>query len=527
MRRYRSILTILGLAAMMAQAPVPAAAQDLPAVGLIFDSSNSMWRQVDGEAKVSILRSSLATGFSNWSGKMEMSVMTYGQQQDESCASVDSLLPLQTLSAEKFTQAVRQTHPGKGATPLALAIETAADAIKAARHPASVVLITDGLDTCRADPCATAAALKKKAPGLSIHVIAFDAKSRDQLAGLSCMAKETGGVFFAVTNGPELDGAVEKVMAAAATPPDMAQVAENDPPSPEPEKGATDKQQADGPEETAGTAANAAQAVEQQLDTSKPVETGTLRLSATLTPETPPLDAGLVWRIFSARPDENGTFRVLERSEESSPVFQLASGDYVVHVAYGRAATAKDISLGAGETTETINLNAGALRLSAVRADGEQIPANLVTYAVYSSEQDQFGERKLILSAAEPGKVIRVNAGTYHIISQYGDANAVVRADIKVEAGKLSDAVVSHQAARVTLKLVNEAGGEALADTSWSVLTPDGDVVTESVGAFPTHILAAGSYTIIASHDGKAYSRQFDVETGRDHEVEIVTGEQE
>ena len=145
--------------------------------------------------------------------------------------------------------------------------------------------------------------------------------------------------------------------------------------------------------------------------------------------------------------------------------------------------------------------------------------------ALASGNLSLFGERKLILPAAEPGRAIRVNAGTYFIVSQYGDANAVVRAEVKVEAGKLSDAVVVHHAARVTLKLVNETGGEAMADTSWSVLTPEGDVVTESVGAFPTHILAEGTYTVIANHGGAAYSRQIEIKAGGDGEFEIMTGE--
>ena len=55
--------------------------------------------------------------------------------------------------------------------------------------------------------------------------------------------------------------------------------------------------------------------------------------------------------------------------------------------------------------------------------------------------------------------------GTYYIVSNYGDANSVVRSDIHVQAGKLTDIVVTHRAAVITLKLVNETRGEALANT--------------------------------------------------------------
>ena len=96
----------------------------------------------------------------------------------------------------------------------------------------------------------------------------------------------------------------------------------------------------------------------------------------------------------------------------------------------------------------------------------------------------------------------------------YGDANAVVRADIRVDAGKLTEATMYQKAARLTLKLVEEHGGEALANTAWSVLTSDGDSVVESVGAFPSVVLAAGEYRAIAKHDGQVYESNFKVEAG-------------
>ena len=85
----------------------------------------------------------------------------------------------------------------------------------------------------------------------------------------------------------------------------------------------------------------------------------------------------------------------------------------------------------------------------------------------------------------KPDVVIRLNAGIYRIVSTYGDANAQVEADVTVEAGKLSEATVSHSAARVTFKLVAREGGEALPDTQWTVQTADGEVVKRSVGALP------------------------------------------
>ena len=80
--------------------------------------------------------------------------------------------------------------------------------------------------------------------------------------------------------------------------------------------------------------------------------------------------------------------------------------------------------------------------------------------------------------------------------------------------GKLTEAAMYQKAARLTLKLVSEHGGEALANTAWSVVTSAGETVAGSVGAFPSVVLAAGEYTAIAKHDGKIYERTFAVEPG-------------
>ena len=108
------------------------------------------------------------------------------------------------------------------------------------------------------------------------------------------------------------------------------------------------------------------------------------------------------------------------------------------------------------------------------------------------------------------------------MVSTYGDSNAIMRADLKVEAGKVTEATINHRAATVTLKLVASAGGEAFAGTAFSVLTPGGDVIREAIGAFPSVTLAEGDYVLIARHEGQVYTREFKVESGNNRDVEIM-----
>ena len=151
-----------------------------------------------------------------------------------------------------------------------------------------------------------------------------------------------------------------------------------------------------------------------------------------------------------------------------------------------------------------------------------RIPSGQITFDVYPGSQFDVGDRKPIAEGVMTGDVVIVPEGAYNIVSNYGDSNAQVRSDLRVQVGKLTDAVINHHAAVMVLKLVNERGGEALANTEWSVLTPGGDVVKESIGAFPKVILAEGEYRAIARNEGRTYERAFKVTTGIDGEIEVM-----
>jgi hypothetical protein len=171
---------------------------------------------------------------------------------------------------------------------------------------------------------------------------------------------------------------------------------------------------------------------------------------------------------------------------------------------------------------EVFDLPAGGLRLEGKVGD-TRIPAGQISFDVFRGSQFEPGDRRPIAEHVMTGGVVIVPEGTYHIVSNYGDANSVVRSDIRVQAGKLTDITVNHRAAAITLKLVADKGGEALANTAWSVLTPGGDVIKESIGAFPRVILAEGEYRAIARNEGKVFEREFKVVAGVDGDVEVLS----
>lgn len=249
---------------------------------------------------------------------------------------------------------------------------------------------------------------------------------------------------------------------------------------------------------------------------------GQVNLVALLTVDGQRIDQGLVWRVYASTRSPRAHAKLLMTRREPSPTVELEPGEYIVNAAFGRADITRKIVVTPGSiSSEKFVLNAGGLKVK-VLVDGAEPPLNTVAYDILSSERDQSDNRVRVLADAKPNVINRLNAGIYRIVSRYGDGNAKVEADVTVEAGKLTEATVSHSAARVTFKLVTRLGGEALPDTQWSVQTQDGQLVIRSVGALPTHILAPGAYSVTAKSHSGVYKRDFTLADGDVAQVEVL-----
>jgi hypothetical protein len=246
---------------------------------------------------------------------------------------------------------------------------------------------------------------------------------------------------------------------------------------------------------------------------------GALAVSARFGRDLPAVNGGLHWRVY--RTEQNGVPRLVKEDKAPAPTFVLPHGAYIVSVGFGLASMTKAVQVRADAMKEVFEIPAGGLRIEG-RVGDARIPQGQISFDLYKGSQFEPGDKRPIANAIMTGDIMLVPEGTYHVVSNYGDANATVRSDIRVEVGKLTDATINHRAAIITLKLVNERGGEARANTQWSVLTPGGDVIKESIGAFPRVILAEGDYRAIARNDNKTYEGEFRVVPGVDREVEVL-----
>lgn len=245
-----------------------------------------------------------------------------------------------------------------------------------------------------------------------------------------------------------------------------------------------------------------------------------LKLDARMGNQKTKIENGIIWRIFGEKVSTDGKLPLLATYSGGTAAFDLPAGYYLVHAAFGYASLTKRVKVLPPKTDSTFDLSAGGLRLNAAFREGDIIPASDVSFEVAQLEDDNL---KTIVTDVKADELVRLSEGLYHVISRYGDINSVVSADVRVKAGELTELTLYQRGAEITLKLVSKRGGEALANTSWTVLTPGGDpVVSTIVSAFPNLVLAAGEYVAFALHEGENHSVSFTIESGVHRDVELV-----
>ncbi len=180
---------------------------------LVLDASGSMWGQIEGEAKITIAKRVLGDLLKDLPAERRLGLIAYGHNRTGDCADIEELAAV-GADRSAIASAVDGLNP-KGKTPMADSIKLAAGKLKYTEEKATVILVSDGIETCEPDPCGVAAALEQAGVDLTVHVVGFDVTEENQQAQLRCIAENTGGTFVSATNAGELGAALEETVAAA------------------------------------------------------------------------------------------------------------------------------------------------------------------------------------------------------------------------------------------------------------------------------------------------------------------------
>ena len=210
----RALLTSFFLSLLLAL-PVSAQTRETASTILVLDASGSMWGQIDGVNKIVIARQVISDLLPQLPADMALGLTMYGHNRRGDCSDIETVVPPGLNNRDQIAQIVNNVNP-RGRTPLSAAVIQAAQQLRHTENPATVILVSDGRETCEMDPCAVGRTLEETGIDFTAHVIGFDVAEPADIAQLQCLADNTGGQFFSASNAAELSEALTQVTVAPA-----------------------------------------------------------------------------------------------------------------------------------------------------------------------------------------------------------------------------------------------------------------------------------------------------------------------
>ena len=196
--------------------PVAAQQADRASI-LIYDASGSMWGQLDGgTTKVEVARKVIGDFFVKRDNTVPLGVIAYGHNRRGDCSDIETIANVDVNNPSTLSDRLNRLKP-RGMTPITDSLSLAASMIPPTAESADIILVTDGLETCKADPCALAAKLAKEGVAIRAHVVGFGLTSQEA-AAMSCVADATGGLLLTPQSGQELADALDQIAAVEPAP---------------------------------------------------------------------------------------------------------------------------------------------------------------------------------------------------------------------------------------------------------------------------------------------------------------------
>ena len=210
-----------GLLPRTARAQTPAtlaiSAQGSSDLLIVLDASGSMWGQIQGENKIVIARRVLAGLVDEIEEGRNVGLIAYGHRSEGDCTDIETVSPLAPLNRAELKKTIDALNP-KGKTPITDSLRQAVDIVRGTGNRSTVILVSDGLETCGGDPCALVAEARGAGVDFILHVVGFDVAKED-VSSLECAAQAGGGLFLTAENASELSGAMEAAVALPAEAP--------------------------------------------------------------------------------------------------------------------------------------------------------------------------------------------------------------------------------------------------------------------------------------------------------------------
>lgn len=160
---FRLLMAFFAIAAVMMLAGVAGATKTQEGnMMFILDASGSMWGQVEGKAKIAIAKEVLVELIEDLPDGLNVGLVAYGHRRKGDCNDVEELVPLGALDKQNLIKKIKALSP-RGKTPITLSAKITAEKLKTLEDETTIILVSDGKETCKGDPCALVKELRESA----------------------------------------------------------------------------------------------------------------------------------------------------------------------------------------------------------------------------------------------------------------------------------------------------------------------------------------------------------------------------
>ena len=209
MRSFISLLSTVVIFLSLFASTGAEAKPQYPEMMFIIDASGSMWSRTATQTRIDAAKQVMSEIIPSIPAEVRVGLTAYGHNRKGDCNDIETLIPPGSDDRNGLLQKVMALSP-KGMTPMAAAIENVANQLKNKETETTIVLLSDGEETCHDSPCAAVKSLKDSGIKFVLHVVGFGVNSK-QKEQLSCMAEAGGGAYFGAANYSSLLAAFKTV----------------------------------------------------------------------------------------------------------------------------------------------------------------------------------------------------------------------------------------------------------------------------------------------------------------------------
>lgn len=519
---------------------------------IVLDASGSMWGRIDGRPKLEIAREALASVLAAIPAETEIGLMAYGHRSKGDCGDIELVVPPAAGSAQAIIDAANAMK-FLGKTPLSDAVRQAAGDLRYTEEKATVILITDGIETCAADPCALGAELEASGVDFTAHVVGFGLTD-DEGRAVACLAENTGGKYIQAADAGALVDAL-KTTVAVVEPDPVPEPA----PAPDPAPATLDRNidpvvvltqggeepeivrdavfefypmtdQGPAQDYTAtiyGMTTDLLPAGRYLMKTTLHEATAAQEVEITETALAQPvvvLEAGIIeLKIIAAEgeePDPDAYFEMrgpddISESGWAGMVRVFPAGEYGLMVKLGAAETSQSVVIDAGQTlAKTVIMGVGLAVIDAFYTDAMKVEGTEHYVEILETEQAMDGSRKSLGYAYGAGAGFDLPPGDYIALVQLGAAT--VEVPFAVKSGERTEVKALLNAGVVAVTLPGQEYVELLGAAK--DITGNRKSFGYGYGTWQT-TAPAGEYIVVVEKDGQRTETAATIKAGERTEI--------